>query len=225
MGYQWNFEVVAENIGSLLKSLAVTIELSILSCCLGTALAVPIAIGLLSDSYHLRTLSRLYLQVARSIPLLVLLVWFHYLVPASTEIRTSAFVNAVAAFSVSLSAFLADVLRGSAASIPAGSIEAAEALGMSASQVKRRVIIPETVRRSLPAAVALYISTFKLTTLASVIGARELLYEARRINSLDPHPLELYSFVALLFFILLVPAEPITRFLERHRWFAIYPKK
>jgi polar amino acid transport system permease protein len=222
-GYQWDFDIVLKSLGLLGNGLLTSIELTALTCLLGTVIAVPIAIAFRHPLPFIRHAAIAFVEIGKGVPLLALLIWFHLAIPIWTGLSTNAFWNAVAAFTISLAAFLADILRGGIAAIPVGHIEAARALGFNGFTVLRRIVIPETIRRSLPAASAMYITAFKLSTLASAIGVPDLLFNVRLINSQDPHPMELYTALTLIFLAVVIPASHLSRRLETHPWFAIAP--
>jgi polar amino acid transport system permease protein len=207
-----------------MNGLFVTIQLTVLSCIIGTLLSVPLAIGLRSKSVAVRRIAEILTIFGKGTPLLVLLVWVHYVAPTLMPLPISAFWSSIVALSFNLAAYLGDLLRGGAESIPEGHIESAYAIGLSHWQVVRRVIIPETIRRIFPAMSAFYISVLQLSTLASMIGTKELLFSTRIVNSDNPHPFELYSALAGTFLILVLLFSKLSRNLEQNRWFALYPK-
>jgi polar amino acid transport system permease protein len=220
-----DFSIVARHISPILRGFGVTLELTIVACLAGTALAVPVALLMLSRNRWVRLSAVAAVEAGKAVPILVALVWIHYGISGVFHIRTTAFQNAVTAFTLSLAAFLADILRGGIASIPKGHVEAAVSLGLSPRAVLNRVIIPEAVRRSLPGAGAMYITTLKLSTVASVIGVPDVLYAIKLINLDEPRPYELYTALAVIFIIIVVPTSMVTRWLEKHPWFAISPNE
>jgi len=223
-GYEWNFDVVFSNLSLLSRGLFITLGLTSLACLGGTVLAIPLAVAMRSRYAALRRATMIFVEIAKGVPLLVLLVWVHYVSPGVFGFSASAFWNAVISFTINLAAFLADVLRGGMSAIPKGHIEAGESLGFTRAALVRRIIIPETVRRTLPTISAFYIGTLKLSTLASIIGVQELLFNARLINIESPHPLELYTTLAFVFLVFVMPVSLISRRLEKHSWFSLAPK-
>jgi polar amino acid transport system permease protein len=124
---------------------------------------------------------------------------------------------AAAALGISLNsaAFSGEIFRGGIQSIEPGQWDGARALGMTRGQAMRRVILPQAVRRMLPALTNRAIEIFKMTTLASAIAYVELLQQGRLIASLNFNPIEAYTAVAILFFICLWPLVRLTYALER----------
>lgn len=224
MSYDWDFSIVWTARGALLEGVIVSLELTVFSIVLGTILAVPFALGMLSPNKIIRSTARCIVELLRAMPLLVLIIWMYYVLPAAMPWSLSAFWTAALALALSLAAFAADILRGSIMSIPAAHLDAGRALGMSKSLLVRRIIVPEAFRRAVPGLTAIYISAFKLSTLASVISVRELLFVSESVVIKYYKPLEIYSAVAALYLALIIPATVLARYIEQHRYFSLAPR-
>ena len=126
--------------------------------------------------------------------------------------------HAAASLGISLNsaAFSAEILRGGIQSIETGQWEAGRALGMSTAQAMRRIVLPQAVRRMLPALTNRCIEIFKMSTLASAGAYVELLQQGKLIASVNYNPIEAYTVIALIFFVLLYPMVRATYALERH---------
>jgi ABC-type amino acid transport system permease subunit len=161
----------------------------------------------------------IYNAVFGWLPVLVLLVWMYYLLPSAFGYRPSAVVVSVVALSLNLSAFVADVVRGAIARVSIDDIEAARAIGMKPSLRLRRVILPEVIRNSLPALVALYINQLKWTSLASVIGVEELLHTADTIMIHTYRALEAYTAIAVIYLGIVGLLNAVYVTLQRHPFF------
>jgi polar amino acid transport system permease protein len=155
-----------------------------------------------------------FIELFRAFPVLVLLIWFHYVFPAVTGIRLGAFVSAVISLSLNLAAVVGDIVRGGIQSVQKGQTEAAYALGMSGWQVARRITLPITIRTLMPSLVSQYINVLKLSALASVIGVPEILHSASLCINQTYRPLEFYTFVALAFLLIILPCTWLARRLE-----------
>ena len=223
MYYSWDFGVIWEFREALLKGLGVSLALTAAAIVSGTAIAVPITLGLVARNPVVRSLTTLAVQIVRSVPLLVALVFSYYLFPVVIGIKLSAFTAAYAVFTINLAAFAADVLRGGIVAIPREHFEAGMALGMTRFMVLRRITIPETFRRSMAALTALYISLFKYSSLASVISVSELMRTADLIVASRFKPLEIYLAVAGAYIAVVVPLSYLARWIERHPSFDIAP--
>jgi polar amino acid transport system permease protein len=223
MNYTWDFSIIWAARVTLLKGLLVSCELTVFCIVVGTCLAIPVALILARKATLIYQTTNLLVEVIRALPILVLLIWFYYVMPNLMGVSLSAFWTAAWVLAINLAAFAADILRGGIVAIPTEHIEAAEALGMTRLTVIRRIIVPETFRRSFAALTAMYITMFKFSTLASVISVWELLHTADSIIIQTYKPLEVYTIVALIYLAVIVPATYGAKALERHPLFAVNP--
>ena len=224
MSYRWDFSIVWQARHIFLAGTLVSLELTLFSIVIGTFLAVPLALGMLSHRQWLRLICRIIVELLRAVPLLVLIIWMYYVLPATLGLSLTAFWTAAIALALSLSAFAADILRGSIVSIPEAHLDAGRTIGMSKSLLIYRIVIPEAFRRAVPGLTAIYISAFKLSTLASVISVWELLYVSESIVLKYYKPLEVYTAVAALYAAVIIPATIFARRLEEHRYFSLAPR-
>jgi polar amino acid transport system permease protein len=123
-------------------------------------------------------------------------------------------LTAAIAMTVNLSAFAAVTIRSGLEAVPRGQNEAALALGMNPSQVLFRIVLPQTARVLLPNLLGLYITMLKLSSLASVIAVYELLHSANTVISQVYRPLEIYTVIALIYLILVLPMSYLSKRLE-----------
>jgi polar amino acid transport system permease protein len=124
---------------------------------------------------------------------------------------------AAAALGISLNsaAFSAEIYRGGIQSIEPGQWDGARALGMTWAQAMRRVVLPQAIKRMVPALTNRAIEIFKMTTLASAIAYTELLQQGKLIASLNFNPIEAYTAVAIIFFVCLWPLVQLSYVIER----------
>lgn len=159
--------------------------------------------------------ARAFVEIFRNTPVLVQIVWFYYAFPILTGMETSPFMAAVLGISLNTMAFSAEIYRAGIQSIDAGQWEAGKAIGMSFQQTLRRIIMPVAIKRVLPALTNRGIEVFKMSTLASVVAYVETLNQAKLIADLNYNPIESYTAVALIFFVVLFPVVQATYALER----------
>jgi polar amino acid transport system permease protein len=171
----------------------------------------------------LRAVSRAVVELFRAMPLLVLIIWLYYVFPAAFGLSFTGFWTSGIALAFSLAAFVADILRGSIGAIPEAHLDAGRSIGMSKRILIRRIIVPEAFRRSVPGLTALYISGFKLSTLASIVSVSELLFVSESVVLKYYKPLEIYTAVAVIYLALIIPATILARYIEQHRYFSISP--
>jgi polar amino acid transport system permease protein len=218
VGYQWHFEVVGESLQFLLGGLGLTVGLSLLSMAAGLVLGMLVTFARLALWRPLRVFASLYVDFLRGTPLLVQILWIYYSLPILTGVVFSPFVSAAIALSLNLSAFISEVYRAGIQSIGRGQREAALALGMSQWQAMRRVILPQSIRRVLPPLGSIWVSLFKDTAIVSVIAVPELMYRGKVLSIETYRPVEIYTIVAIIYFVVTYPqARTVDWLFERAR--------
>jgi polar amino acid transport system permease protein len=218
VGYEWRFDAVSEELDFLLGGLSWTIGLSMLSMAASLVLGLVISLARLAPWTPFRAVSSAYIDFIRGTPLLVQLLWIYYSIPILTGVAFSPFTSAAIALTLNLSAFIGEVYRAGIQSIGRGQREAALALGMSHAQAMRRIILPQAIRRVLPPLGSIWVSLFKDTALVSVIAVPELMYRGKVLSIETYRPLEVYTAVAIIYFIVTYPqARGVDWLFERAR--------
>lgn len=204
-GYRWLF----------LNGTLVTIGLTIGIIVLGLLLGLVAGLAQLSRFAVLRWVSWLYIELFRCTPLLVQLLWFYYALPILVGIQIDAVTASVLTLSLYGGSFYAEVIRGGVVSIEPGQTEAGLALGMTPARVMRRIVLPQAVKRMIPPLMNQSIIQFKNTSLVSVVAVPDLLYQGQVAATDTFRPLEVYSIVALIYFVVLVPLTAVVKRAER----------
>ncbi|MFN3400557.1 MAG: amino acid ABC transporter permease, partial [Ferrovibrio sp.] len=156
-----------------------------------------------------------FVEFFRNTPVLVQILWFYFALPMLVPFEISPLMAAALGISLNSAAFSAEIFRGGIQSIEPGQWEASRALGMTGLQAMRRIILPQAIRRMLPALTNRAIEIFKMSTLASAVAYVELLQQGKLIASLNFNPIEVYTVIALAFFLFLYPLVRATYALER----------
>ncbi len=216
MNYEFDFGLVLRTYPALIQGLLVTIELWAPCFLLGLLLGLIVALGRLSKLAWLRAASLCYIELFRDTPVLIQLIWFFYAFPILIGVQLTPFVAACLGLSLNASAYCAELYRGGIESIASGQWEGARALGMNQRAVLRRVVMPQVFRRMLPAFTNRAIELAKASSLASVLTVHELMYQGRLLSSTYYRPLEIFSTVALVYFVLIYPGSLLSARLERH---------
>lgn len=213
MNYDWNFGRLAPYLDAFLAGVSTTVCLSVLVIIIGTTLGV--VLGFLASRRSLRIILYVLFDVVRAIPPLVLLLFFYFLlVPQVVGFSATSFWVAVIALSLNLAVFTADVVRSSIEGVPRDDIDAAKALGFDDAMVRRYIVLPHVFRTALPAMVVLFIGMVKISSLASVINVREIVYAAQTVVAEISRSLEAWLIVAGVYIALVVPATIIARRIE-----------
>lgn len=217
--YDWDFSVIWRYAPALLSGLGITLLLTGATVALGTPLGILWGLCLRTRFPLIRYALIIVTDAVRSLPLLILILWVYYVIPILLgNPQMSSFLLALIAMVINLAAFIADVVRGSVEAFPKGLLEAAQASGLPAAAIRRHIVIPSVIRELIPTFALLYIDMLKLSSLASVISVYELLHTADRIRSETFRPIEVFSAVAIIYLLLVMPFSTIARKLERSKY-------
>ncbi|MDB5894217.1 MAG: transporter permease [Rhodoferax sp.] len=212
----FNWPVFKGALPMLLEGLWITILLGAVSIVAGFAGGLVMALVRLYGPVWLRMLARIYIDVFRSIPLLVLLVLVYYALPF-VGIRLTSFAAAATALSLVSCAYTAEIMRAGIEAIPRGQFEAADAIGLGFFNRMRDVVLPQALRIVVPPLTSNCINVLKDTALASVVAMPDLLKQATQAQALSANPTPLIG-AALLYLLLLLPMVRLVGFFEaRHR--------
>jgi len=199
------FERISELLLSSLQPMAlamikVTLPLTAISFSLGLLIAVLTAIVRIANIKILKQLSEFYIWIFRGTPLLVQLFIVYFGLPI-VGVTLDVWSAAIITFSLNIGAYASEAVRAAVLSVPKGQWEAATALGMSYTQILRRIIAPQAARISLPPLSNIFISTLKDTSLAASITMVDMFMVAQRIAARTFDPLTLYVLAALFYLI------------------------
>ncbi len=205
MSYEWHFDVVWESLPFLLEGLWVTVLIVVACMAISLILGLVLALARISSYVWLRLISAAYIDFFRGVPLLVLVFWAFFTVPIATGTPLPAIPTGIIAMSINLTAFVAEIYRAGIQSVTLGQRHAALSLGMTQRQALQRVILPQAVRHVVPPVASAWVSLFKDTALLSVIIVPELMYQARILAVQTYRPLEIYTVIALVYFVITWP--------------------
>jgi His/Glu/Gln/Arg/opine family amino acid ABC transporter permease subunit len=182
------------------------------------AIALPIAclfaVGRLSRHPFVYYSVTAYVNVLRSSPLLMIMFWAYYTGPMITGTPTSAYTAALIALAAFEVAYFTELVRAGLQSISSGQRDAALATGLKPSQAMRLVILPQALRRMLPSLLSQSIIAFQDSTIASVIGVSDVFAMTNIISAREQRPIELYTALAAIFFVLCYGLRRLVRALE-----------
>lgn len=215
MGYEWSFGFLWRYEALFIRGIEVTLAYTFGTIILGLIFGLVVGVLRLSKSWLVNAPLVALIEVFRCMPLLVLMVWFYYALPVILGIQIPATIAATAVLSLYSGAFFAEIFRGGIVSIEQGQWDAARALGLRRWAMMRAVILPQAVRRMLPPFINQSIIHLKNTSLVSTIAVPDLLYQGQLITSDTYRPLETYTAVAVIYFLLLFPATLLAQAYER----------
>jgi polar amino acid transport system substrate-binding protein len=208
----------------LLEGAMVTIELTVLSMLLAMAIGLPIALMRLYGPAPLRLAAVLYVEFFRGIPVLLLLYFLYFGLPAIAEyyhlqwhLTLGPMQAAILGFGLNYAAYESEIYRSGITSVPVGQWEAGASLGMSEWHTFRRIILPQAIRVTLPPMTNDFVALFKDTSIVSIIAVEELTKQYQILAKSSLKYLELGMVTALLYLAMSVPLGHLSRYLER-RW-------
>ncbi len=220
--YQWGWYVLDPttaqgqiNLKFLVAGFSETIQVSLLSMLLAMLIGLFVSLLALAKSRILQWVNRIYVEVIRSIPVLVLLLWVYYGMPTLMDISLNHFWAGVIALTIAESAFMAEVFRGGIQAISKGQHEAAESLGLGPWKKMRLVILPQAFRQILPPLGNQFVYILKMSSLVSVIGLSDLTRRANELVVNEYLPLEIYTFLVLEYLVLILVVSQAVRWLEK----------
>ncbi len=178
-----------------------TLRLALPAIVLGFFLGTAIGLARLSGAAWLSLPAKIYVELFRGVPLVMVIFWFWFIIPALLGKSLPEYSVALTAFVVFEAAYLAEIIRAGIQSVPRGQVEAATATGLNRASMMRFVILPQALRNMIPALVTQFIVLLKDTSLASIIGYVDLTKAAQIVNNREIRPFELYLFIAVIYWL------------------------
>lgn len=214
MHYDWSFGFLLQYSRVIGVGAAYTIGFTILTAVTGFVVGCVVAIASLSNMKFISAPLVMLVEVFRCTPVLVQLVWIYYALPVLIGVELSPAVAAFVALSLYGGAFYSEIIRGGIVSVDMGQWDAGRALGMRRFDLMKRIVMPQALKRMIPPLVNQAVLQLKNTSLLSVLAVPDLLYQGQLITSATYRPLETYTMIAVIYFIILFPMTRVARVLE-----------
>lgn len=218
------FEILLKgnNMLRLLQGLWVALRISLISVVISIVLGILLGMLMTSKNKVVQVITRIYLEIVRIMPQLVLLFIVYFGATKAMGLNISAETSAVIVFVFWGTAEMADLVRGALISIPKIQYESSESLGLTTGQTYRYVIIPQIIRRMIPLSINLITRMIKTTSLVMMIGIVEVLKVGQQIieanRSTSPNAaFGIFATILLLYFIACWPISCLSKYLEK-RW-------
>lgn len=211
MWSEFDFLVVWDALPHLLTTgLVFTVQLTLVAGFAGLLLGSLIAVARLGRNPWLRAAGDAYVNLFRAVPLVLGLFAFYVLAPyavawvtgATSSVSISAAASAYIAFIAFESAYFSEIIRSGIRAIPDGQAAAARALGMTRFRVMRHVVLPQATRKMLPVLLTQFIVLFQDTSLVYVLSLNDLFGTAAKIAQRDNRLVEMYTFIAVFYFVI-----------------------
>ncbi|HEY5632535.1 MAG TPA: amino acid ABC transporter permease [Burkholderiaceae bacterium] len=213
--HAWDFGPAWTHADLLALGLLNTLRVTGAALAFGIPLGLALALMRLSPRRWMSWPAGAVIEVFRTTPPLVQLFWFFFALPILVDVEMTPYVAAVLTFSIQSAAFFAEVFRGGIVSVERGQWEAARALGMSARQTMRRIVLPQAVKRMIPAFLERAVELMKTTTLVATVSYADLLFQANEVAQKTFRPLEIYTVAALVYFAVIFAASTLVQRVER----------
>ena len=209
-----------KNVVRLLGGLGIALRISLISVLISIPLGILVGILMTFKNPILKAVLRIYLEIIRIMPQLVLLFIVFFGSTRALGVDISAELSAIIVFSLWGTAEMGDLVRGAVTSIPKHQYESSEALGLSKKQTFIYIIIPQTIKRLIPLSINLITRMIKTTSLVLMIGVVEVIKVAQQIteanrNSSPNAAFGVYLVVFMMYFIACTPISMLARYLEK----------
>jgi glutamate/aspartate transport system permease protein len=220
----FDFGVIIRNLPYLFKvGMTFTLTLTALAIVLGVFFGTLLAMMRLSSFKALSLFATGYINLMRSVPLVLVIFWFYFLVPyigawiigASQPVQVGAFLSSVITFSMFEAAYYAEIMRAGIQSVPRGQVWAGYALGLNYWQTMAKIVLPQAFRNMLPILLTQTIIMFQDTSLVYVLSVTDFLGAASKIAERDGRFVEMYVFAALVYFVICIAGSFLVRRLQR----------
>ena len=213
--YEWDFWPIIAETGFLLAGFRNTLILTATALSGGLVVGLMLALARLSKKRWMKLPADIIIEVFRTTPPLVQLFWFYFGLPIIINVEMTPFLAAALTFTIQSGAFFAEILRAGIVSIERGQWEAARSIGMVHNQIMRRIILPQAVKRMFPSMMERSIELMKTTTLVATVSYADLLFQANELAQKTFRPLEVFTIVALIYFVTITFVSFLAARLER----------
>jgi glutamate/aspartate transport system permease protein len=220
-GFDW--EVIWRTKAYLWQGMLFSFNLTLLAMAGGIVLGTLLALMRLSSFRVLSIPAAAYVNLLRSIPLILVIFWFYFLVPVAVKWITGSpyaegigpFYSALIAFTIFEAAYYCEIIRAGIQSVPRGQVDAAYALGLTYPQAMGRVVLPQAFRNMIPILLTQGVILFQDTSLVYVVGLTDFMGAANKVAQRDARLVELFLFAAFVYFVLCVGASQAVKRLQQ----------
>lgn len=212
--YSFRWDVIWSNLDFLMSGLQMTLFISAISLVFALVGGLVLALFDLSKFAVLRGFSLALGEIIRNTPILVQLLWVYYVLPIVFSIRVSALAGIVIGLSLYMAAFISEVYRAGIQAVPKGHREAAQVLGLTPVQSFMRIVLPQAIRMTLPPLASNFVQLIKFSSLGAVISVSEITRRGMELSSSTFRPLEIFTFIAVVYFFICWPLAMAIRIWE-----------
>ncbi|MCP4984190.1 MAG: amino acid ABC transporter permease [Gammaproteobacteria bacterium] len=207
--------VVFDNIHFLIEGMQTTLILTLIAIAGGLLLGTLLALARLSHYKTLSFVAGSYVNFFRSMPLILVIFWFYFLVPHILGRPVGGFYSVLVAFVMFEAAYYCEIMRAGIQSVRRDQIFAGQALGLTYSQNMRYVVLPQAFRNMVPILLTQAIILFQDTSLVYVVGIKDFLVSADLVANRENRILEMFSTVAVVYFVICLSGSLLVKRLQR----------
>ena len=193
MRYKFQWNLITRNWDTLVEGLIVTYQVAVLAIILASVLGLILALMRLSPRRWVSLFAQTYIELGRTLPLYVFLLWIYFGLAVALGITLRSFQAGVLALGLISAAYMAEIYRAGIMAVDKGQFEAARALGLNGLQIYGDVVLPQAFRIILPAAGNQFVGIFKGAAIVSVIGVADLMFYTRELSLKFFRPFEFYT--------------------------------
>jgi len=212
--YSFRWDIIPRNFGFLASGIEMTLFISVVTLIVATALGMVIALMQMSRFRVARIAALTVGEIIRNTPILVQLLWVYYVMPIVFNIQIDALAASILGLSLYSAVFISEVFRAGIGTVPVGHREAAQVLGLTPLQSFVRIVGPQAIRSVLPPLAANFVQLIKYSSLASVVSVSEVTRRGMELSSSTFRPLEIFTFIGLIYFVICWPLTHSIRIWE-----------
>src|SRR6201996_2985694 len=198
-----------------MSGLQMTLFISATSLIFALIGGLVLALFDLSRFAVLRGFSVTFGEIIRNTPILVQLLWVYYVLPIVFGLRIESLTALIIGLSLYQGAFISEVYRSGIQGVPRGHSEAAQVLGLSPVQNFTRIVLPQAIRMTLPPLASNFVQLIKFSSLGAVISVSEITRRGMELSATNFRPLETFTFIAVVYFLICWPLAMAIRWWER----------
>lgn len=211
----FDFGVIVNNLPFLWQGLRLSLWLTFLAILGGIALGTLLALARLSGIKPLALAAAAYVNLIRSVPLILVIFWFYFLVPLAIGRPVGSFYSALIAFVMFEAAYYSEIMRAGIQSVKKGQVHAGQATGLGYWQIQRFIVLPQAFRNMIPILVTQGIILFQDTSLVFVVSLRDLMTASSIVARTEGRLVEMYLFAALVYFVICFSGSLFVRRLQK----------
>jgi len=211
---QFDTNVILENLHFLIEGMQLTLLLTLAAICGGLVLGTLLALARLSGFWPLSLVSSTYVNFFRSMPLILVIFWFYFLVPLILGQPVGGYYSVLIAFVLFEAAYYCEIIRAGIQSVSKGQVYAGQAVGLNYFQNMCYIVLPQAFRNMVPVLLTQAIILFQDTSLVYVVGVKDFLVSADLVANRENRIFEMFTTVACVYLIICLSGSILIRKLQ-----------